>query len=474
MKLFFALIVLTSLNCIPQAKANSEREGGGGNAVVCFNQTRIGTGERSFYIVQEIKKNNNIIPDDLLKYIDSIEMYDLYDAKRSRGLDPSKPEIITINEDENYFEYFERLGSRFEKTNSRMQWILNKSKKLLPESNFVLNDYAVKYQNDLGNVTLPSERCLIITMAAQVNDGDYFEAHIDKRLFFHPKHTKQSQATLILHEMIYAYARKNNHKNSRATRNLVRFFIAYHKTINEMIVSKAINSLGFNDFIMYEDEPDHSVKEYMEYRNSNISKELVGIYGNLISLIMSEMYMHSNQHPIPTNRRLRILFKKIRIDYENKFCTISNDHASACYKADENMIDAIYFMKNALLPYMDETERWSLNTEIEYIINHFKTNTLAILSNLHYEMFIKDIKKVTNISKEDVSLLKNNFDFVYNDFVSASIKFDGGIRMRHEEYTRQDIDNRLYLLIPYRSVVVENGEVRTMEPLGLQNIIQKK
>ena len=176
------ILVLLFVSIQAQAKINYARGewgSGGGNAIVCFTQTTIGTGDTFINIISEIKKNNNTIADDFLPYIESIEMFDLYDAKRARGLNPSKPEIVKVRKDEEFFDYATRVANRFTKTNGHMLTVVNEGMRLLPETSFVMHEYGVKYQNDLGSVVLPSEKCVISTIAAQENSNDFYEAHVD-------------------------------------------------------------------------------------------------------------------------------------------------------------------------------------------------------------------------------------------------------------------------------------------------------
>lgn len=219
---------------------------GGGNALVCFKQSVIVRDGGVTDIVSEIKKNNNTIPDIYLSYIKTIEMFDLYEAKKKRGIDSKKSEIIEISTDENIYNYLERLGNRFKGKVDLMKEMITEGKELIPDTQLVFHEFAVEYQNDLGSVTLPSSNCVISTIAAQVNYNEFYEVNIDDRLFNHPKHSKQSKATLVLHELIYAIGRKYfNHTDSGATRNLVRNYISYHDSITEGAVSKSLSDLGF-------------------------------------------------------------------------------------------------------------------------------------------------------------------------------------------------------------------------------------
>lgn len=242
MKIFGLLLALVSGNLFAVDLLDM-REGdwgsGGGNGLVCFS---------SKDVADAVKANKYIVKNEHLKSIESIEVYDLYEAKKRRGLSSDKPEIIEIGESEEFYDYFDRLSKRFKNHNDLMAELVNMAKSLVPDSNIIFNNAAVKNQNDLGNVTLPQDKCLIITMAAQVNYFEHYQVHIDERLFFHPRHSKQSQATLVLHELFYAIGRKHfKHSDSGSTRSLLRYLISYHSSVTEGSVSRALVDLNFSN-----------------------------------------------------------------------------------------------------------------------------------------------------------------------------------------------------------------------------------
>lgn len=469
-KYIISLILLVSTNSLASINyALGEWGSGGGNAIVCFKQMTIGTGETSVNIISEIKKNNNTIADDYLPYIESIEMFDLYDAKKARGLNPSKPEIVEINNGEEFFSYTNRLAKRFKDSNPHMETIIRRAQNLLPETSFVMHEYGVKYQNDLGSVVLPSEKCVISTMAAQVNSNDYYEAHIDKRLFFHPKHSKQSQATLVLHELIYAYARSFGQKDSSSTRSLVRFYLTYHKTINEKSTMKALNSLRFNNY-ENTDGTDIQTKEYLLYRNSRISKFLANAYENILGTIINEMFMFANPYPTTNNSSLRDLYSEIKTKYLSLRCPVTQD----CLEESENMIDTAFLMKNALKvsvasslilrwENMMESELKAVKAYVEYVLK------------MEYKWHKDMIKKETNITTEDFNLLESNFNFIRDEYIHNLYQFDGNIESKSKLLSNiSNARTGIFSLLPYRAVVIENGVTRILEPLKLNNIIPKQ
>lgn len=277
MKIILIGLVISTLTFGMRSFLNGDMGSGGGNAIVCFEKTTIAYGENTVNILDEIKKNKNIIPDKFLTHIKSIEMYDLYEAKKRRGIGSEPAEILKIEESENIYDYIDRLGARFQNTNHTVQGMIAQGKELLPDSRLIFEDTAVPYQNDLGTVSLPGKNCLISTMAAQVNNQNLFNAYIDRRLFEHAKHSKQSQATLILHEIIYASFRRHfKHTDSGATRNIVRLVISYHESITEKLVMDTLFDLKV---FTHDDEPT-LVNKYELSNSMYIVSAMTGYFVN--------------------------------------------------------------------------------------------------------------------------------------------------------------------------------------------------
>jgi hypothetical protein len=246
---------------------------GGGNAIVCFNPGSIDSGDSTINIISEIRKNNNQIKNEYLKYISSIEMFDLYDAKKSRGLNQGQTKIIEILSTESEFDYIDKIGKLYKQDLPYIEKLIAKTKLILDEGSFYLAPNPIKHQDDIGTVTLPGKDCTIITMAAQVNYGNYYEVHIDERLYNHPTHSKLSKAVLILHELLYSYDRKENKaKDSGATRSLVKILISKSKYNTEQFIVENIDKLGFNSAEWIIDAPGG--EEFRVYYHSITAKEM--------------------------------------------------------------------------------------------------------------------------------------------------------------------------------------------------------
>ena len=135
---------------------------------------------------------------------------------------------------------------------------------------------------------MPGKNCIISTMAAQVNYQNYYQVHIDERLYLHPTHSRQSQASLILHELIYGFLRKHyKHEDSGVTRNLVRYYISHSESITIGSVANAIYQM--NLLSLYDREQGQAHK----YSSIDIVREL--------------------------NYNIEALYTDLREDYESEF-----------------------------------------------------------------------------------------------------------------------------------------------------------
>ncbi|MCR9204523.1 MAG: hypothetical protein NXH75_08105 [Halobacteriovoraceae bacterium] len=211
---------------------------GGGNAVVCF---------KSPEFAERVKANDGIIENDQLSNIESIEMYDNFEARLPRGLEQKVPALIKIRDTETFGEYSKRLARRFNPYVPSIGQVIYSGMNALPNSNIRFFEGPVKQVNDIDTPigSIDRSKCVITTMAIQRNFNGYFSLYIDSRLFNHPNHSKQSKATLVLHEYIYTVARERSQTNSATTRELVGVTLTQHPDFTVNYVSFLAYNLGF-------------------------------------------------------------------------------------------------------------------------------------------------------------------------------------------------------------------------------------
>jgi hypothetical protein len=226
----FFYLDLVLLGCLAASPLFAgTKDGGGGNAVVCFERPE------DLYLV---RAQGGVIRTEsgILDRIESIEAYDLVDAKKEIGTPPRTPQIIEIGENEQPLEYATRILWRWDAVNGRMydfenpgngsremdrEKILSRldANEIVYESNGVIQ---IDDTNPSG--TIETDHCTRVTMAVQTNGPrtDSMRLSIDPRLFFHPKHSRLSQGVLLLHELIYSSARMfAGHQTSEHTRALI-------------------------------------------------------------------------------------------------------------------------------------------------------------------------------------------------------------------------------------------------------------
>jgi hypothetical protein len=217
------VLLLIGLTITPPALAGPESSGGG-NAVACFESPAI---------VEDIRRNpDRILPDEHVARITKVEVLDLHEA------DPAK--ILPLGEGEKPAEYVARVRARFEQALPDVYHLIGDGMKMLPSDRVIMEPHGVIQLADTGTLAapLPAE-CLLITMGSHfygegpgiidvyhpIDWGTAF-LHVDRRLFFHPRHSRLSRAILELHEYVYLVARREGAGDSAAARRLVRALVA--------------------------------------------------------------------------------------------------------------------------------------------------------------------------------------------------------------------------------------------------------
>ena len=217
---------------------------GGGNGVVCFNEYDVSSSKELRDLLAE---KHAPIPNKFLLMISSIETFDYYTAKLTRGFDNESPQIMKIKNDETIEEYVDRVSKRFENNVSVISNIINNTKYYLRPENIRFHQSPIIQKKDMNALgLLDQERCMFTTLAVQRSDNDYIELHIDARLFNFGAHTRQSKATLYLHEIIYLHARRVlEATDSYATRKLVEEMISQYDEQTAFRISRNLRRLGF-------------------------------------------------------------------------------------------------------------------------------------------------------------------------------------------------------------------------------------
>ncbi|MCT4642093.1 MAG: hypothetical protein N4A33_07305 [Bacteriovoracaceae bacterium] len=403
MKMLLLVILIGSFSSYGMLdRSMGDWASGGGNALVCFKSGVITEGEVVIDIIDEVKKNNNTIPTKFLEHIDTIELFDLYEAKKKRGLLQNRVKIIEVKKDENFYDYFSRLSDRYKKINLSMAFIVDEGKKLIPDSNIMFHDFAVQYQNDLGEVTLPNNHCIISTMAAQVNFKEHYEVHIDERLFFHPKHSLQSQASLILHELIYAVTRKHySFKESFATRKVLANLVSKHTSITERSVTESLYNLG-----LMGDKDTYSNR-----------------YGSSSIVMYIKFYLeHFRQNSLTSLNEMMIDQKYI--DFKVQFTDFIENRCEYIYDPSQ-MLDPIFIdiiMKEVKCDEQETLEKFKKKFYTDFY-NELKYSFESRLELFQTGLIEESLKKHTFIDQKDLARVQYHVDM----WKSASFENSDGM-----------------------------------------------
>lgn len=223
---------------------------GGGSAVVCF---------RDAAIAKKVQSDGGLVTNEELSAIESIEMLDLFEWKRPRGMDGSPNLPLALPQPgEKYPAFVKRIADRAYNT------IGSNS------SGFEggIGNYLATYQSlfthiiarniewtgtslvHLGDEGTPMRfggNCTLVPLAVQEGAGYDLRLFIDDRLFLHPKHSEQSRAALFIHEFLYAMGRKNGQTDSSRTRRAVGWMMQNAPDTRIMDVDQELETIGFVD-----------------------------------------------------------------------------------------------------------------------------------------------------------------------------------------------------------------------------------
>lgn len=196
---------------------NSFAEGamgsGGGKGIVCFD---------NLDTANQVRIREGVIFDKDISSIISIEPQDLRYAKQIRGFNGRPASITTILEDESFDDYIHKLLLASNRISSEIKESIVKYSNEFQGDQLIFRDGPLKPMNDDKDVGLyESEKCTITTLAIQHSLNGRVYLNIDQRLFTHPHHSRQGQATLLLHEYVYATYRENGANNSLEARETV-------------------------------------------------------------------------------------------------------------------------------------------------------------------------------------------------------------------------------------------------------------
>jgi hypothetical protein len=195
-----------------RALAEGGMASGGGKGIVCFNNQQD---------LLTLRENDSVVKDEQIKNIGALQTLDLQVSFMGGTITGTTPSLDLALSDESLKQYLNRLISKLSLLYPEIGKEINLNRETLEESIYWrINPLRPAFdENDVTDHY--SEVCGLTTFALQYTIDDKVFIHIDKRLFFHPKHSVSSQAILLLHEFIYSILRKDGLNNSRPVRHII-------------------------------------------------------------------------------------------------------------------------------------------------------------------------------------------------------------------------------------------------------------
>lgn len=263
-----------------QKRLQGPGSSGGGNALVCFKTAKA---------VNEIKNNGGYISDEFLSQINFIETFDLYEAKKPRGFKESfesiENKLIPIIDQESVSDYAKRIIGRlkihYPETHDKFMAELN----MISGLRTIMTEDRIDQVYDINpGDYVDKPNCLYATLAAQSNSSRMTSVYIDKKLFNHPLHSRQSKGVLMIHEAIYSLLRKEfDHKESRVARFIVSalltndIFVSDLSAIFESVKNKNGDYLSYSSHYFHFRNLNNSIlRKYFGFTNSHDGHAAIG------------------------------------------------------------------------------------------------------------------------------------------------------------------------------------------------------
>lgn len=415
---------------------------GGGNAVVCFHA------HLAKEAIEEIQQSaDKTIPNRMIEqnYIDSIEMYDLFEAKLPRGFNDRGGFIVEIEANESYSTYANRLARRFLNVVPAVHTNLMAGKRLLPDPQFRYHSGALQQHNDIGDIALiDKSKCIIQTIAAQRSWNGFFDVYLDARLFNHPSHTRQSKATLIIHEYMYAFSRRHlNHEDSSATRKMVEVLISSDLDITIDYVAKLVFELGYGK----QNEHAGILREHI-YDTHLLFSPMLSYY-NLIISLASAVEVYTNDNVEALRREINEILKMY--DYpEYPAGTPLHDIALSFQHYDHSR-DMVLFQEgqrkiDELVEVMAEELRMTMIAPRLRAVAE-NVNESRYISQFTIENVMEDLQEVFNDLKREI------IDYTRQDVILSS----GIIRLSNTSFNQ--------LFIGYKKVLFHRHALQLYDDL---------
>lgn len=369
-----------------QAAPQGGTSGGGGNALICFNDPQIPLKIRARDASGAIIDGS--IKNEYIGSVNKVEILDLWEAKLPRGLDQSQmPALVEPRAKESVEQYTERIISRLDDIYPELAANLRAVQKQIPAAKAIsftdgllpVNDYSLLGQID-------SKNCVVGTIATHFIQNEQARLAYDPRLMKDKSHSPFSMYVTYLHEVVYMTARtKYNHIESTNTRKLIGALLQQHIETDELFTVLAEANFSYKYNIGEQRDhygnstfhrldlrtllsaaklitPQISVGEFphfrrlgLDYKNGNLGEMTPTEMPKLIDVIKEEYKQIVNLFPRATkDLKLNCIEKVHYDDYSNNACAVGfvfnkdvNDDFSSLYAAINDYAQGGWFRDRA-------------------------------------------------------------------------------------------------------------------------------
>jgi hypothetical protein len=394
----FMLFATNALANNQLIKIDGGMDSGGGKGVVCFNHATTNS---------KVISQNRAIYDEDLEDIKSIAMLDLQYSIDSFGLEQlvghennSDERSIYIRAINNKLEFAPDLQNRVQA--NYLAVVENRRMRNAPlKGTFDENDIAL-YENS---------NCVLTQLAVQQDiSPKQVIVHIDSRLFNHKTHSELSKFSLILHEGIYYFLRRNaDEKNSAFTRELVATIIHNQKESGENFIQKFIDSgflvgapkfsienggYGFMELLsaVHYIKPNAKILKYALDIPAQFSTTFFNI--SFVSALTQAGWVTRASDALGKSDYPSVMYKKLNALKENnnlaeEYRSIFNDFAITFNEKLEKDIEGMR------KDYIDSTDEDKNEERFALMLN-----SLRILAKSYAQLYLQDSIDVEKINKQ--------------------------------------------------------------------------
>lgn len=231
--IYFLILITVS------AQAQSVKERGGGNSLVCFSSS-----EAAEKVKARIE--DRVLP-EIENSLVSIQILDLAEAQSPRGATGEILSVVPSRVGENPDDYVARIAKRFDGNIPQFAKFIRDGQKRFRKLAIQRSQKPISPINDIGITRIDVDsKCVIMTMMEQRIQNGFEVMWIDQWLLDHVKHSATSRGVAFLHEYIYAEARAQlKHSTSEATREAVGLSIFQNADLSVFEIQKQLHTLGF-------------------------------------------------------------------------------------------------------------------------------------------------------------------------------------------------------------------------------------